>query len=80
MVTPSLRGVAVSCRDQAVGARFIYERSECEHVELVAEIETELLADFDEDLATEFIIEAVPASTSRVPGDGEVWVYLRREG
>jgi len=43
------------------------------------EVETYVLADFDEDLVTNFVIEALPGSRSRALADGEWWAYLRRE-
>lgn len=79
MVTPDLRGVAVSWGSDWVRARFIYESDRSENEELVREIETEVLADFDEQLTTQFESVSAPAPQPRLLRDGEAWVYLRRE-
>lgn len=79
MVTMSLRGVAVSWTEHLVCARFMYEFEDSQHVELMGEIETEVLADFHSDVDTRFTIEAAPRSTRLGLEQDEVWVYLRRE-
>lgn len=80
MVTPELRGVAMSWGESRINARFVYDLQGTEPVaELVHEIETQVLADFDEELVTEFRIQAIPQSCPRSRADGEWWVYLRRE-
>lgn len=78
-VTPSLRGVAVSWDERRVSARFVYDVDDSTHAELVQEIETEVLADLDPELSTQFEIEAASGSTPRVLKGAEIWAYLRRE-
>jgi hypothetical protein len=80
MVTPSLRGVAIQPKHPLIRARFIYdiEPTEVER-EIVAEVETYVLADFDESIDVNFQADYVPADTPRKLQPGEEWVYLRRE-
>lgn len=79
MITPDLRGVAVSWNSHEIRARFIYDAIVEDTRELVGEIETLVLADFPDDVMTRFHVELTPAPGERVLGDNEVWVYLRRE-
>lgn len=79
MVTPSLRGVSVSWDEHRIGARFVYDADDRENVEFVQEIETQVLADFGEDVVTDFAVEVAPESTAPALNESEVWVYLRRE-
>lgn len=46
---------------------------------MVQEIETEVLADFNGDVATDFAIEVTPTPASPVIQASEGWVYYRRE-
>lgn len=78
MVTPSLRGVAVSWDAGLVAARFVDEHETGNEPELVAEIEAQVLADFDH-VETGFTMEYSGAAGPLVLGPGEVWVYVRRE-
>lgn len=79
MVTPALRGVAVAWSDDRVAARFIYESDRSGQVELVQEVETEVLADFADDVRTEFSVEVAEGPASLHLAKGEVWAYRRRE-
>jgi hypothetical protein len=80
MVTPELRCVAVSWGAEFIEARFSYESPLTEVlVELVSEMEAEVIADFPRSVRVDFSAGALPLSESRALGDGEWWVYLRRE-
>ena len=75
-VTTALREVAVSWDDHRIAARFTYDREDSDHTELVAEIETQVYADF-EPVETDFTIEVVPEPTPVAVLDREVLVYSR---
>lgn len=78
MVTPDLRGVAVSWRDSEVRVRFLYnERTEIQD-EIVGDVETYLLADLSAESRTHFHVE-VSSSPDRPLSPDETWAYLRRE-
>lgn len=79
MVTPALRGVAVSWEERSIRGRFIYDSYAGDNAELVGEIETEVLADFDRNVATHFVVEEAAPPATLTLGVGEVWVYMRRE-
>ncbi|GLI28274.1 hypothetical protein ARHIZOSPH14_25160 [Agromyces rhizosphaerae] len=80
VVTPGLRGVAMSVRETRIQARFVFDHdpdeSECEDVTLA---ETSMVADFFP--RAEITFEAVELLTTepRVLEPGEEWVYLRKE-
>lgn len=78
-VTPTLRGVAVSWTADRIVARFIYDEGPRDH-DLMLKTETEVLADFDESVATDFVVEVEPAPAPLALSNGEVWVYRRHEG
>jgi hypothetical protein len=78
MVTPSLRAVAVSWDARQIRARFIYDQ-DGDYVDLVQETETQVLADFEEDVATDFTIEVAPEPTVPALTGRDVWIYRRRE-
>jgi hypothetical protein len=79
VATPSLRGVAMSWDDKRIQARFVYEDEDEEHVELMQEAETQVIADFAPEVAVEFCVEVVPADIVIPFSDKEIWAYLRRE-
>ncbi|WP_063828614.1 hypothetical protein [Actinopolymorpha alba] len=81
MVTPELRGVAVSWDRNYIKARFLYDMEDVdEDVEkIVSEVETEVLADFDKSLTTEFLAQATPMPIALRADDSEWWAYIRRE-
>lgn len=78
MVTPALRRVTVRWDERRINARFLYAHDDDENIDLVQEIETEVLADFDDGTLSDFQLEvwdgAAPAFR-----DDEVCVYMRRE-
>jgi hypothetical protein len=70
----------MSWDESHINARFIYDLADTQPVaEIVHAVATYVLADFDEYLVTNFVIEAVPGSRPRALADGEWWAYLRRE-
>jgi hypothetical protein len=77
-VTPSLRGVAVSWTPVKVAARFIYGEHQPDR-DLLAEVEAEMLADFEQSVESEFSSEVAPPPAPLVLRSGEVWAYQRRE-
>jgi len=80
MVTPELRGVAVSPERPVIEARFLYERPPTEdEIQIVAEVETYVVSDFGLDVDVSFRAVEVPTSLPRDLEVGERWVYLRRE-
>lgn len=80
MVTPTLRGVAVSVDYPSVKGRLLYENvPTSEELEINAEVETYVIADFDESVRVTFRAECVPQHEPRDLLQGEEWVYLRRE-
>jgi hypothetical protein len=78
-VTRPLRGVAVSWSGDRIVARFIYDEAPRDQDPML-EAETEVLADFDQSVVTDFRAEVAPAPMSLPLNNGEVWVYRRREG
>jgi hypothetical protein len=78
-VTSGLRVVAVAWDDHRIAARFVYDREDAEHAELVSEVETQVLADFAPEVTTEFTVEIVPTPTAIAIEAGEVCVYARSE-
>jgi hypothetical protein len=79
-VAPQLRGVAVSWTQGQVIARFIYDAPETEPFsETVQMVETQVVADLDDQTSTSFLLEAAPRPSPRSLRDGESWVYLRQE-
>lgn len=79
MVTPSLRSVLVSWDERRIDARFIYDTAASENVELVQEVETEVLADFDDHIVTDFSVEVVAPPSAPAGSAREIIAYLRRE-
>lgn len=80
MVTPALRAVAVRPEGPIIRARFLYEMEPGEtEREIVAEVETYVLADFDESIDVEFQAEYLPVDMIRVAELDEQWVYRRYE-
>jgi hypothetical protein len=78
-VTPSLRGVAVRPAKPLVEARFLYEAvGEAERM-IVADVETEVIADLWQSAEVAFVAVASPAEVPRALEEGEEWVYLRQE-
>jgi len=75
-VTASLVGVAASWTDSTICGRFIYEGPLAIERDLVAEIETEVVADFDR-CTTCFTIERNGSDEGASLSAGEVWVYRR---
>lgn len=81
MVTPELRGVAVTPSGPVIEARFIYEGEPTNDEEqIVAEVETYVAADFGPEIGVRFVATSLPSSMTRFLDTGEEWVYLRREG
>jgi hypothetical protein len=78
-VTPALRGVAVSWGEDWIAARFLYASDDPEAVELVRVAETEILADFADDVTTRFVVETVLQPTPLRLAADEIWTYLRRD-
>ena len=80
MVTPDLRGVSVSWGNHAVRMRFLYDRPVTADMrEIVREVETYVLADFDEGLTTDVTAEFAAPNEVRHLRDRQWWAYLRRE-
>lgn len=80
MISPDIRGIAVSWAPDLVRARFVYDREVDEDAwETVREVETEVLADLVAGVRTEFTAEFMPVEKPRDSRDGEYWVYRRRE-
>jgi hypothetical protein len=80
MVTPPLRGVAVRLTEPLIEARFLYEHEPTEdEVQIVAEVETYVLADFTPPTDVSFAAVGASPPGLRELVTGEEWVYLRRE-
>lgn len=80
MVTPELRGIAIQLGPKRIEARFIYDAEpDEEQREIVADVETEVIADFLPDVEIAFRAEGSPPAVARSLLPGEEWVYLRRE-
>jgi hypothetical protein len=80
MVTPDLRGVAVGWDKRTVSASFLYDGPLTTEVcEIVREVETYVIADFDSATATDFTADYLPAEKPRELGAEQWWAYLRRE-
>ncbi len=78
-VTPALRGVAVTWNEHRISARFVYDASG-DYVDLVQETETQVLADFDDDVTTDFTTEVATDRFLPLLSEHEVWAYRRHEG
>jgi hypothetical protein len=78
MIPPDLRGAAVSWTEGHVRGRFMFDALTADAAELVREIETEVMADFEDDVEVRF--DAVDAAAPRAMwlADGEEWVFLRQ--
>jgi hypothetical protein len=69
MVTPDLRAVEVWVNERSVRAQFAYDSAVGdEHRELVAEVETLVIADLPDDVRVEFVAVAAPRSQWSCPG------------
>ncbi|MGI8665832.1 MAG: hypothetical protein ACR2N4_07365 [Jatrophihabitans sp.] len=80
VVTPDLRGVALSTGNRLVRSRFVYtDQIDPLRQELMSDAEGELAADLPWNTMTDFSSEVRPPGRSRELTDGEVWAYLRRE-
>lgn len=85
MVTPELRGVAVgwdkrTVDKRTVSATFLYDEPlSAEMWEIVREVETYVIADFDSTTATDFAADYLPADKPRQLEAEQWWAYLRRE-
>jgi carbohydrate-binding DOMON domain-containing protein len=81
MVTPDLRAVEVWVNERSVRAEFAYDGAVGDkHRELVAEVETLVIADLPDDVRVEFVAVAAPQSqaTAGVVRDS-VYAFLRKE-
>lgn len=79
MVTPELRGVAVGWGDGSVSATFLFDGPiDAGAREIVREVETYFLADF-ESITTRFEAIEHPTPMPRELDDLQWWAYLRRE-
>ena len=80
MVTPALRGVSIRLSERRVDGRFLYEHEpSAEEREIVAEVESYMLADFGDPIEIRFGAQHSPMEVARDLLPGEEWVYLRRE-
>ena len=79
LVTPGLRGVAVSPEYPKIGARFIYESVDDDARETASDAEAYVAADFGSPVIVDFVAVAVEPGRPRALETGEQWVYLRRE-
>jgi hypothetical protein len=79
MVTPGLRGVAVTPAFPVIRARFLYAALDDDEDQIVAEVETYVVADFVPPVDVQFEAVAVPTHKTRDLLPGEEWVYLRQE-
>ena len=79
IVTPDLRGVAVTPSSPIIRARFIYEAVNPDLLELVSEAETTVYADFLPPINVQFVGVSEPLPARRLLEAGEEWFYLRRE-
>jgi hypothetical protein len=79
MVTPDLRAVAVGWPNGSVRARFIFDRPLTGGMqEIVSEVETHVIADFDAGTSVRFSAEFAPADARTELRDGEGWWAYRR--
>lgn len=79
-VTGNLRGVAVRPTSPVIEARFLYDTLPGEvEDEIVSEVETYVVADFNAPVDVRFRAEHSPIGTARTLEPGEEWVYLIRE-
>jgi hypothetical protein len=79
MVTPSLQGVAVAWEARRITGRFIYD-ADGDDDGIVREVETEVLADFEDDVVVDFSVEVAASAAAPTLGERETWAYLRRDG
>lgn len=78
-VTADLRAVAVRWTATQIDARFVYDHEDLVHrLEIVEEVETLVLADFDEQVETRFSAEGEPGDRELTIGPNEAWAFLRR--
>lgn len=80
LVTPALRAVAVRPSYPLVEARLMYETVGDEERQLVAEVESYVVADFLPPVDVRFAAVEVSGGVRRELEAGEEWVYRRREG
>ncbi|MEV0798877.1 hypothetical protein AB0I34_14350 [Kribbella sp. NPDC050281] len=79
-VTGNLRGVAVRPTSPVIEARFLYDTLPGGvEDEIVSEVETYVVADFNAPIDVRFRAVYSPRATARTLEAGEEWVYLRRE-
>jgi hypothetical protein len=79
-VTPALRGVSVGWSNGTIEATFVYDCPITDDItELVAIVETEVLADFPPGISTQFELVHMPRSEDRREAAREWWAYLRHE-
>jgi hypothetical protein len=79
MVTPGLRGVAVTPAMPLIEGRFLYEEPDDIERLIPAEVEAYVVADFLPPVDVRFEVVTLPRSQPRDLLPGEEWVYLRRE-
>ncbi|WP_405064423.1 hypothetical protein OG474_22965 [Kribbella sp. NBC_01505] len=80
MVTPSLRAVVVRPEGPVIRARFVYDLVPTEYErEIVSEVETYVISDFDASFDVHFEAEYLPMEIVRVAAPDEWWVYRRLE-
>lgn len=79
-VTADLRAVAGAVDPGRVRARFVYEPPATELAErTVSDIEAEIIGDLPPDQLAECRFEVLPVGAGVTLGEGEFWVFLRRE-
>ena len=79
-VTPSLRGATARLAGDAAWCRFIYDSPITPELsELVADIETEIIADYSGLTPVTCTVEYVPVTVRLALTEGEHWVFRRRE-
>lgn len=80
VITPDIRAIAVGWGEGSINARFIYEHSvSAADWETVREVETQVLADLDEGIRTNFTAEFVPGPGFSLSPQEEWWAYMRHE-
>lgn len=80
LVTPPLRAIAVRSTYPLIEARFIYESVGEDERQIVAEVESYVLADFLPPVDVRFCAVELAADNERLLDAGEEWAYRRREG
>ena len=79
-VTPDLRAVTLRVQEPAIIGRFLYQNPPgCEQREIVSEVESYVIADFDKTVSVSFVAYHLPLGVSRDLREGEEWVFMRRE-